>query len=372
MHGFGITVVSIDTPLDSPELSLYAKQSLPAMKMRRDMKRGLLSTDKRSLETNEKTHWPHREYVFREAPRYSSRHALLHRVPRYTTRSTISSQQALAGGSNVFPTNDAGEAVNTNNRMILSVDSAERKQNEENAAEGGTTCAKEITSINNNDQIIRLVCGDEYAKCDMLSISKFVSIDDFCQPESLLVDNYEEILNSELRSATAGNVQKSTITSITNPGAIELCSSRVSRRLLQTETIQLTVIVHLNGTVGYIVDQNILNSNGNAALMKRSDLSNMKLSLCDSQQECEEARRTLYASKQVQPPPPVIQPPTVSPAPSPPSSPPSQNPPLYSNDESWEDDNGTDVVLLGVGIACGIVVILGFACCMFKHHKANP
>jgi len=256
--------------------------------------------------------------------------------------------------------------------MILSVDSAERKQNEENAAEGGTTCAKEITSINNNDQIIRLVCGDEYAKCDMLSISKSVSIDDVCQSESLLVDKYEEILNSELRSATAGNVQKSTITSITNPGAIELCSSRVSRRLLQTETIQLTVIVHLNGTVGYIVDQNILNSNGNAALMKRSDLSNMKFSLCDSQQECEEARRTLYASKQVQPPPPVIQPPTVSPAPSPPSSPPSQNPPLYSNDESWEDDNGTDVVLLGVGIACGIVVILGFAYCMFKHHKANP
>jgi hypothetical protein len=385
VQGFEKTVIRIDTPLSSPELPLYAKQALPAMKVRRDMKRGLLSTDKDYVDTNDSAHWPHREYVFQQVPRYSSKHPLLHRVPRYTTRSTISSQRAFSPSQSTKPsTNDVDGATNTNNRMILSVDSAGKKENEANAAEGGTTCAKEITSINNNNQIIRIVCGDEYAKCDMLTISKSVSIEDFCQPESLLVDKYEEILNSELRSASAGYVQKSTITSITNPGAIDLCSPRVSRRLLQTETIQLTVIVHLNGTLGYIVDQNILNSNGNAALMKRSDLSNMKFSLCDSQQECEEARRALYVSKQsedsVNLPPLVIHPPKVSPTPSsppspppsPPSSPPSppaKNPPLYSNDQSGEDDNGTDIVLLGVGITGGILVILGFAYCMFVHSK---
>ena len=189
-----------------------------------------------------------------------------------------------------FDSRNAGvnpaETQNTRNRMLLAI---EAPTNTENDAKS-RSCSTEISSINNNNQVIQIVCRDPYL-CDMLSINREVPVADFCTGEDDFIAKYLPKLRSEIIMASAGSISEVYITSVISPGSHNVCASSQTRKLLQTETVQLTVIVQ--GSAVYVMDNTILDEFGNVNFTKVSGISNLTMVRCDSPAGCVDARRII-------------------------------------------------------------------------------
>jgi len=250
------------------------------------------------------------------------------------------------------------------NRMILST-SSDKPAAEDDV--GGTTASREITGLNNNNQIVEVICGKNSTKCDLLIISKKVPISDYCSTEEFLSDKYQPILSTELRDATAGAITSVVVTSVTTPKFAELCSNRNARRLLQIETIQIAVVVNATSNTGYIVDETIMLLNNNVAFTRKSDLSSMRFEQCGTQQACVAARAALHLKANPVAPP-------IAAVPRLPTSPPPTTPTpsaVFPDDNSGEETSQVNTMAI-VGAVVGGVVFLGIVAFVINWWSRSP
>jgi len=174
----------------------------------------------------------------------------------------------------------------TQNRMLLAIESPTNSPTDEQS----NTCSKQISSLNNNNQVVAIVCKDPFL-CDMLSIDRTVPVADFCANENDFMSKYLPKIRSEMIAASAGAISEVYMTSVVSPGAQTVCANSQTRRLLQTETVRLTIIVE--GSAVYVVDNTILDEFGNINFTKVSGISNLTLVRCNSPAGCVDARRVI-------------------------------------------------------------------------------
>jgi len=222
--------------------------------------------------------------------------------------------------------------------MLLAI---EAPTNTENSA-SRKSCSRQLSSINNNNQVVAIVCKDKYL-CDMLSINREVPVAEFCTSEDDFITKYLPKLWSEIIRASAGALSEVYITSVISPGAHNVCASSQTRRLLQTKTVQLTVIVE--GFAVYVIDNTILDEYGNVNFTKISGVSNLTLVRCNSVAGCQNARRKIgdafNFTQQPQPQPPQQQPQTSE----------------FTTNTKAEKVSGW--VILPIGVVLAVLIFLG-------------
>jgi len=188
------------------------------------------------------------------------------------------------------PIKDVVPIASPNSRMLFSVDSAATTATDE-ATEKSTTCAKEITAVDNNNNIVNVICGDNSAKCNMLTFKKTVPVNDACLSEEVFSEKYAESLKADLSSASNGIIVEVVVTSITFPGYDEICSSQRSRRLLQIEDVQMTIVIR--GTQIFVLDESILSAAGVTNVTSLLKMSNVTMSTCSTPGSCEIERKKI-------------------------------------------------------------------------------
>jgi len=174
--------------------------------------------------------------------------------------------------------------------MLFSVDSTATTADDE-ATEKSTTCAREITAVDNNQNIVNVICGDDSAKCNMLTFKKTVPVNDACLSEEDFSEKYAETLAADLSTASNGIIVEVVVTSIMFPGYEKICSSQSSWRLLQIEDIQMTVVIR--GTQIFVLDESILTAAGVSNMTSLSKLSNVTMSTCSTPASCEIERKKI-------------------------------------------------------------------------------
>jgi hypothetical protein len=343
--------------------SSHSILSVPVASM--GTKRGLLSILEPSL-TLPAIHgvnraWPKRKFTTAHAQSFTRMHAPRNIDTQYSP-DVVSLRRRHSESvprQEIQPKEDLSN--HKGNRMILST-STDLPVADEDV--GGTTCMKEITNINNNNQIVEVICGRNTTTCDMLSISKKVPISDYCNTEEFMATKYQPILSKEMHDATAGAITDLVVTSVTNPKFFELCSNRNSRRLLQIETIQITVVVNASSNIGYIVDENIMLLNNNAAVTLKSDLSSLQFELCGTQQACVIARAALHLK--ANPIVPPIVPPVIPVLTTPPPS------AVFPDDNSGEETSQVNTMAIVGGVVGGFIFLVIVGICVRKmSHSQN-
>jgi len=196
--------------------------------------------------------------------------------------------------------------ISTQNRMLLAIESPKNAPGDEQS----NTCSKKISSLNNNNQVIAIVCKDPFL-CDMLSIDRTVPVADFCSGEDDFMSKYLPKIRNEIITASAGAISEIYMTSVVSPGAYAVCANSQTRKLLQTETVRVTIIVE--GSAVYVIDNTILDEFGNINLTKVSGISNLTLVRCNSPAGCVDARRMIGTAFNFTDPPLIPQIPQSSP-----------------------------------------------------------
>jgi hypothetical protein len=127
-------------------------------------------------------------------------------------------------------------------RMLLQLDSP----NTPPATNAMPTATREITSVDDNQNVMRAVCNDRPSnhKCDMVQLRKQVSLADFCQSEDEISANILPSMRQILSAASDNAVLDVTITSISQPGKSNICGSQIRRRLLETKHELVMTLVY--------------------------------------------------------------------------------------------------------------------------------
>jgi hypothetical protein len=240
----------------------------------------------------------------------------------------------------------------TKNRMLLAIEAP----TEPTTNAQSKSCTREITSINNNNQVVSIVCKDPYL-CDMLSINRVVPVADFCSSEDDFITKYLPQIRDEIIKASANTLSEVYITSVTSPGAQDLCASSQTRRLLQTEIVQLTVIVE--GSAVYVIDNTILDDYGNVNFTKISGISNLTLVKCNSVAGCENARRKIANAFNF----------TQHPETQPPQPPQPQQPEKSEFTTNTKAENVSGWVILPIGVILGVLIFMGIVWNYFYRKK---
>jgi len=102
--------------------------------------------------------------------------------------------------------------------MLLAIESPNNAPDNEQS----NTCSKSISSINNNNQVVAIVCKDP-SLCDMLLIDRTVSVADFCFDENDFMSEYLPKIRNEIIAASAGAISEVYMTSVVSPGANTVC-----------------------------------------------------------------------------------------------------------------------------------------------------
>jgi len=129
-------------------------------------------------------------------------------------------------------------------RMLLQLDSP----NIPPATNAAPTTTREITSVNDNQNVVRAVCDDTPSnhKCSMVQLRKEVSIADFCKSENEISDSIIPEMRQILSGASGNAVLDVTITSISQPDKSNICGSQIRRRLLATKhELVMTLVLEL-------------------------------------------------------------------------------------------------------------------------------
>ena len=198
-----------------------------------------------------------------------------------------------------------------NNRMLLSMGSAPSESNnvydvnsQESDADTGninssefSATTREITCINNNEQITRVLCGNVdspiNSTCDMLEVSKQLPIEDFCLTETDFLEKSGPLIRAQLLNASSSAVSEIFITSVSKPNFQQKCRPAASRRLLQTETVHITYVMQANDT--YYMNLDLLVDNGFSDLQRLTSLLTTKLTICASNPGFNNSNSTLSA-----------------------------------------------------------------------------
>jgi len=165
-------------------------------------------------------------------------------------------------------------------RVLLSTAGTPETDEEPDVPQESMQSEREITSINNNQQITELLCGEKIHgnTCDMLSVQKEVSIADFCLRDATFMQVTAAIIREELLGAGSSALLNIVITSITRPGSYHKCRSPATRRLLRTEIIHITYVTRASDN--YYVNLDILLDTGFSQLKRLTAVAGTKLSIC--------------------------------------------------------------------------------------------
>lgn len=164
----------------------------------------------------------------------------------------------------------------TVSRMMLTVNSARPPaDNKDSVVE---TSTREITSINNYDNVARAVCDPHYPNCELMTMKKSVSIADFCLSERMFLQTRQSDIAAAFIASSQDTVPFFQITSVLKIGFETACKTN-SRRLLQNKDVQITFAVATAGA--YVLALDVLRASGFGDVTLLSQTPSL-LKLCDT------------------------------------------------------------------------------------------
>jgi len=164
----------------------------------------------------------------------------------------------------------------TVSRMMLTVNSARPPADDKDSLV--ETSTREITSINNYDNVARAVCDPRYPNCELMTVKKSVSIADFCLSERMFLQTQQNDIAAAFIASSQDTVQFFQITSVVKNGFEAACKTN-SRRLLQNKDVQITFAVATGGA--YVLALDVLRASGFGDVTLLSQNQSL-LKLCDT------------------------------------------------------------------------------------------
>jgi len=161
-------------------------------------------------------------------------------------------------------------------RMLLTVGS--QPPSGDQAGSVVETSMREITSVNNNDNVARAVCGGTLGNCEMFTVKKTVSVEDFCLSEADFVARNEAQIAADFRESSTNRIGFLRITSVVRAGFETICR-QTTRRLLQTQVVFVNMAVQTNGQFVLAVDRLRMVGYSDVAMLS-SNVSLLRL--CDT------------------------------------------------------------------------------------------
>ena len=313
----------------------------------------IVSTSSRNILSTKSTETPNRATTQRTSRRYihdtntvytATPKTIDNNMPVYNVRATTN----VHVKENVSPQKITANSSPTQNRMLLAIESPKDAA----ADDQSNTCAKSISSLNNNNQVVAIVCKDPVL-CDMLSIDRTVPVADFCSDENDFMSKYLPKIRNEIIEASAGAISEVYMTSVVSPRANTVCATSQTRKLLQTETVKLTIIVE--GSAVYVIDNTILDGFGNINFTKVSGISNLTLVRCNSPAGCNDARRMIGTAF------------NFTDAPSKPQTSPTQD----AFVKNTEPEATSDWLIIPIAVILGVVCIIVIGVCYYNSRRIN-
>jgi len=131
----------------------------------------------------------------------------------------------------------AGPRIRQVSRMMLQLNTADSSSIQPVVGEDisvARTTTREITSVNDNDNVVRAVCQAAGAKMgNMRAEQRQLTPEMYCLSENELINALQPILTSERQMASRNAVAEVRITSISRPDFESVCVGTNARRLLQ-------------------------------------------------------------------------------------------------------------------------------------------
>jgi len=152
-------------------------------------------------------------------------------------------------------------------RMLLTV-SSERPSDDKNQS-AVETSMREITSTNNRENVALAVCDRSFPTCELLTVKKTVSVEDFCLSEGDFVAKKQAEISADFRGSSQDTIGFVKITSVLKKGFETICKKN-ARRLLQTQTVFVTMAVQTNGPYVIAVDTLRLSGYGDVTMLTRN------------------------------------------------------------------------------------------------------
>jgi len=150
-------------------------------------------------------------------------------------------------------------AEHTNRRMLLSVGSSSSDNVTNTISSETTSISKIVKGVDNNKQISSIICGAFAAVCDMLTMVKEISVADFCLDNAAFFAKEGPKIIANIIAASSDTISDVTFTSLGRSDT-SVCKANTVRRLLQTNTIDLTYVV--SAPARYILDLDALVASG--------------------------------------------------------------------------------------------------------------
>ena len=115
------------------------------------------------------------------------------------------------------------------------------------------TSTREITSVHDNDNVVKAVCGNDATsnKCSMIQMKKRVSIAEFCQGEEVIIQGQQASIDVAMQRASDNALQQVHITSVSQQDKQNICNPPPGRRLLAATTQDLifTLVLEVRAMV---------------------------------------------------------------------------------------------------------------------------
>jgi len=152
-------------------------------------------------------------------------------------------------------------------RMLLTVSSERPSENKEESVV--ETSMREITSTSNHENVANAVCDRTLPTCELLTVKKTVSVEDFCLSERDFVGRKQAEIAADFRESSQYTIASVQITSVLKKGFETICNKN-ARRLLQTQTVFVTLVVQSNGLYTIAVDTLRTSGYGDVTMLTRN------------------------------------------------------------------------------------------------------
>jgi len=123
----------------------------------------------------------------------------------------------------------------------------------EPAKNAAPSTTREITSVNDNENVAKAVCGyaSDSNRCSVVSVKKTVSTAQFCQDEGEIIAELQSEIDDAVQSATDDALEAIHITSVLQSNRDNICTPELGRRMLAVDKHDLvfTLVLEVRAMV---------------------------------------------------------------------------------------------------------------------------